>query len=289
MKRILTIAAILILFQKVTAQTAYRIYTKEGKEIKFEKMVKSMAKSDVVLLGELHSNPICHWIQLRITQGVFSNNNNMVIGAEMFEADNQLLLNEYLSGAIRTKDFENEVRLWGNYHTDYKPLVEFANENRLQFVATNIPRRYAAMVNSKGLNSLNNLSDEAKNYIAPLPIEVDSDNPSVLKMKTLDFGHPMPEEMLKNMINAQAIKDATMAYFISTNMTRKGVFIHYQGDFHSANYGGIYWYLKKIDENLNIKTMASAEGEGGLEFKEEYAEMGDYILVIANDMTQTNR
>jgi hypothetical protein len=91
-------------------------------------------------------------------------------GAEMFESDNQLILDEYLQGLISQSRFEAEARLWPNYRTDYKPLVELARENKLRFVATNIPRRYASVVNSKGFEGLDELSEQAKLCCRPLPV-----------------------------------------------------------------------------------------------------------------------
>ena len=66
--------------------------------------------------------------------------------------------------------FEAEARLWDNYNTDYYPVVFFAKEHGIPFVATNIPRRYANSVKNKGIEVLDSLSDEAKRYIAPLPV-----------------------------------------------------------------------------------------------------------------------
>jgi uncharacterized iron-regulated protein len=61
------------------------------------------------------------------------------------------LLDEYTSGTITERSFESQARLWPNYKTDYKPLTQLARKHKLKFIASNIPRRYAAMVNSGGL------------------------------------------------------------------------------------------------------------------------------------------
>ena len=98
------------------------------------------------------------------------NNGDITLGAEMFEADNQLILNEYLSGHISEKSFKKEARLWPNYSTDYAPLVDFAKDSNLIFVATNIPRRYASVVYKRGFQGLDELDAQAKLYIAPLPV-----------------------------------------------------------------------------------------------------------------------
>jgi uncharacterized iron-regulated protein len=208
------------------------------------------------------------------------------MGAEMFESDNQLIIDEYFNGDVRQRNFEDEVRLWNNYKTDYKPLLEFANENGLYFVASNVPRRYAAMVNKGGLESLEGLSDEAKKYLPPLPIPFDTLAPNYNEMMNMSMGgHGMGGNML-NMVKAQAIKDATMAHFINENLTEGQTMIHFQGDFHSKNFGAIYWYLNQYNPELKIVTLSTVEATD-LEFKEEYEQLADFILVIPSDMTKT--
>ena len=82
-----------------------------------------MSKSDVVLFGEHHNNPIIHWLQFEATADLHKTN-KLTLGAEMFEADNQIELNHFISGKIDQKAFDTVARLWKNYPTDYKPLVD---------------------------------------------------------------------------------------------------------------------------------------------------------------------
>ncbi|MCK5731085.1 MAG: ChaN family lipoprotein, partial [Draconibacterium sp.] len=160
--QLLFILAFFVLVAFKSDKPAYLLYNKEGKTVKYEKMVKEIQDADIVLFGEYHNNPISHWLQLEVTKSLFEiKGEKLVLGGEMFESDNQVILTEYLDSMISQKSFEAEARLWPNYKTDYKPLVEFANKNRLIFVASNVPRRYASIVNSKGFEGLENLSDEA--------------------------------------------------------------------------------------------------------------------------------
>ncbi|HRR92835.1 MAG TPA: ChaN family lipoprotein, partial [Bacteroidales bacterium] len=106
---------------------AYRIFNSEGKPVTYADMIKSASGADVVFFGELHDDPIAHWLELEVSKSLFDQKKgNIVLGAEMFEADNQLLLDEYLKGVYDAARFEAEAKLWNNYKTDYKPLVEFA-------------------------------------------------------------------------------------------------------------------------------------------------------------------
>ena len=126
---------------------AYNLYDSEGKKVKYQKMIEEISAADVVFFGELHDNPIAHWLEYEVTADLHKLvSDRLILGAEMFEADNQLLLDEYLGSEYEADKFEAEVKLWKNYKTDYKPLVEFARKNALPFIATNIPRRYASMV-----------------------------------------------------------------------------------------------------------------------------------------------
>ncbi len=144
---------------------AYRIFDLKGRTAEYEKVVKSALDSDIILFGELHNSPICHWLELELTKDLYAETKeNLVMGAEMFESDDQLVLNEYLSGKVKEKNFEAEAKLWDNYKTDYKPLVQYALKNKIPFVATNIPRRYASLVNKSGFEGLDSLSNEAKAY-----------------------------------------------------------------------------------------------------------------------------
>ena len=146
---------------------AYKIFTGEGKKADYEDILKAANKTDVVFFGELHDNPIAHWLELGLTKSLFaSRGKDLILAAEMFETDNQILIDEYFSGIIKESSFEAEVRLWKNYTTDYKPLLNFAKENGLKFVASDIPRRYAAVVASGGFEALLNIPADELKYIA---------------------------------------------------------------------------------------------------------------------------
>ena len=265
-------------------KAAYKIYTKSGKEIKFSKMLKEIKDADVVFFGELHNNPIAHWLQLELTQELFEiKKDKLILGAEMFESDNQIIMDEYLKGLIKESKFEDEMRLWPNYKTDYKPLVNFAKKNNLKFVASNIPRRYAAVVYSKGFEGINELSAEAKTYIAPLPIAYDSELAGYKKMSGMSAGMHANDNLPK----AQAAKDATMAYFIYKSLKQGNLMLHYNGTYHSDNYEGIVWYLKQKDKNLNIVTIATVQQADINTLADESHDVADFILCIPENMTTT--
>lgn len=271
------------LFSNAQNPEAYKLYNNKGKEIKFSKMIDDLADADVVLFGELHNNSMNHWLELQVAKSLFDKKKLIQLGAEMFEADDQLAIDEYFQGLFKESNFEKEVKLWNNYKTDYKPLLDFAKTNKLDFIATNIPRRYASMVPKDGFEGLDTLSDAAKKYIAPLPVQFDTLVPNYKEMLEMDMGHAMNKV---NFAKAQAIKDATMAYFITENLKPGHTFIHYNGEFHSKLYGAISWYLRIYKPEVKIVTISTQEADN-TDFKDEYKAQGDFIFVIPSDMTKT--
>lgn len=260
---------------------AYQIFDKKGKKSSYEKILKASEKTDVVLFGEIHDNSVVHWLQLEFTKDL-AQRKSLVLGAEMLEADNQKQLDQYLKDEINQKQLDSSARLWKNYKTDYKPLVDFAKEKKFSFIATNVPRRYASLVFKKDLVALDTLSTLEKSWIAPLPIEFDINLPGYKSMMGMQGGHA-GEKMPK----AQAIKDATMAYFINKNRKENSVFVHYNGTYHSDNYEGINWYLRKLDADIQIVTIAMVEQKDITKLEAEHYNKADFILVIDEDVTKT--
>jgi uncharacterized iron-regulated protein len=260
---------------------SYQLFDKNGKKVTYDKLLKSSLKTQVVLFGEYHNNSISHWLQLELTKDIAAKI-QIIQGAEMLEADNQKQLNQYLKGEIDQKKLDSTARLWPNYKTDYKPLVDFAKENKFNFIATNIPRRYASMVSKKGFEALETLTSEEKSWIAPQPIPYDANLPGYVEMMKM-----MGEHTSVNMPKAQASKDATMAYFINQNLKNDTVFIHYNGTYHSDNFDGINWYLKQYNPNIQIITISTVEQKDISKLDKENYNKANYILVIDEDVTKT--
>lgn len=279
-----------ILAGAFTDKPAYLIYNQQLKPSSYEALLQQAASADVILFGELHNNPISHWLQLELTKDLYERKKQqLVLGAEMFEADNQLVLTEYGQKKITMQQLEAEAKVWPNFRTDYKPLVDFAQSESIPFVATNIPRRYASIVAKKGLEELTRLSPEAQQAIAPLPVTVDLTLSGYADMLKMGGMHSSASSAAaENMAKAQAIKDATMAHFILKNWKKGQTFLHFNGSYHSQNFEGIYWYLKKANPDLRIITIATVEEANLAAPTEAKPELAHFILVVPETMTKTH-
>jgi len=269
---------------------AFLIYNSNGTLVTYDQMINNVIKVDVCLFGELHNDPISHWLEKEIVKSLYQlKKDSLKVGAEMWETDNQLLLDEaFINKFYDQKMYLESSKLWPNNETDYLPILEFCNQNNIRFFATNVPRRYARMVSKLGIESLDQLSPLAKSYIAPLPISIDLNEIAYKNMvHDMPSGGGMKSVNPENIAKAQAVKDATMAYFILKNLSKGELFFHFNGEFHSANYSGIVYYIKLYNKNLSVKTISIVQQKDIMKLDAENLNRADYIIVIPESMSTT--
>jgi len=263
---------------------AYQFY-RDATAISFQKAVDAMAEADVVLFGEFHDHAMVHWLQLKTAQSLMKKG-DLIMGGEFFETDDQLLLDELIDGITPMKKFKAEAKLWPNFETDYAPLLELATDSQITFVATNVPRRYASFVARNGADTLASLSKEAKEFLPPLPMPFSMETPGYQEVyDMMGGGHGLKPE---NFVLAQALKDYTMANRIGQNASEKSVFLHINGDFHSADYGGIYWYLNELYPKLDVISIKVIQANDPISLTTVELVGGDIILVVPEDFTRTH-
>lgn len=260
---------------------SHLIFDQKMKKSNYKKMIKACNSADVILFGEIHSDPISHWLQLKLIKEL-ARKHDIEIGLEMFEKDNQEALSNFVENKSSIEELTAEARLWNNFETDYLPILEFAKSSKIKCLASNIPRTYASLVYNEGFEILAGLVDEEKKFIAPLPIPYDSELSSYKKMLNMVEGHAG-----ENFPKAQAIKDATMAHSITENWEVGKKIIHLNGSFHSDDFQGISWYLNKYKPELKIVTISSVQSN--LQQIDITSNKGkaDFIILIDEEMTQT--
>ncbi len=253
---------------------AYTLFNAKGKKIPHASMLRTVRNADIILFGEEHDNPIAHWLQLLVAQDLVAQG-PLIMGAEMIEADDQVALDRYLRGEIDQAGLDTLARLWKNHPTDYAPLVDLAKEMHLPFVACNVPRRYARAVSKGGFEALDTVPADERAWIAPLPIAFDPALSGYVKMLTMMGDHASPE-----MAKAQALKDATMAYFIAKSATKGTRFLHFNGSFHSDFNEGIGWYLSRMRPELMRVTIATVTQEQVDRLEPEHLGQADIIICV---------
>ncbi len=260
----------------------YAVYTSKGKPVEIKTMIDGLEEQDIILFGELHNDQTLHKIQLLLAQKL-SEKKPLMMGAEMLERHNQNLIDEYLQGIIDTTQLFKEADLWPNFKSDYLPLLDLAKEKNLPFVASNIPRTLAKIAAFNSINYLDSIAtDSIRLLMNPFPFEMNNKVKPYKELIKSDFGasHGMDT---KKIVAAQALKDATMAHSICKNLEDTKLFLHYNGDFHSKDFGGIvYWLNHYTSKKLEIGVISTVESDN-LEFKKDWKKQADYIIVVLKD------
>lgn len=226
-----------------------------------EAMIETLQRVEIVFIGEKHDDSFAHEWELFIWEALASG--ERVLALEMFETDVQPLLDEYLAGEVSEDVFLEGARPWGNYQSDYAPMVDFARENGFRVIAANVPQMYAAMVARGGFASV--LAEPGFEGMS-----VDSSNVFYKEMflATMnaigDQMHGMPVAA-ENLYRAQLLKDAVMARSIAGE---KVVFVC--GSFHSDFHSGIPDQISS-DSYLTVTVLGEDE-----EFSHNLA---DFVIV----------
>jgi uncharacterized iron-regulated protein len=227
----------------------FAVYNSDGTPAGTEAVVAAFESADVVFLGELHDDAITHALQEWLLRRAHGSGRPVALGLEMFERDVQLVLDEYLAGTIRERDFLAAARPWSAYARFYRPLVEFAREHRLPVLATNAPGRYVNLVSRRGAGALAG-QRQARAFLPELPVAAPS---PALAAKFAAMMEGMPAHQgpdgptPEGLLAAQNLRDASMADAIARWLAdnRGGLLVHANGVFHSEGGLGIPEHLAR--------------------------------------------
>lgn len=164
--------------QEVDYTGHFRVFTGAGEPATLADIVEAMARVDAVLVGEIHTDPVGHWIEAELfRQAVALTGAGESAGArralalsmEMFERDVQGVVNEYLADLITESQFNASARPWEHYDADYRVMVETAKSAGVPVLAANAPRRYVNRVSRMGPEALQDFPSQARANLPPLP------------------------------------------------------------------------------------------------------------------------
>ena len=266
----------------------YKIYdTRTKQTVTIDKIVTDMADADVLFFGEEHNDSAGHYLENKIFRALYAKyGDQIVLSMEMFEADNQLGLDEYLGGFINEDRFARDVRLWSNYK-DYRPMVEYAKQKKIPVIAANPPRRYVNLVTRRGMRSLDSLSGDAKKFLPPLPYDTLTGR---YREKFMDIMKGTPGSSSQNIYYSQSLWDAGMAYNIHKYLKenkRKKIF-HCVGGFHTEEKLGMAAQLQMRNKKLKILNIASfSDASFNNPDWEKFSSRGDYIIITNPDLKKT--
>jgi uncharacterized iron-regulated protein len=209
--------------------------SRTGETLTLADLLDSLSRSDVVFLGEQHDNDSGHTFQFDVIKGLVEQGHSIAISTEQFERDVQGALDDFLSGRLDEEAFLKAARPWKNYAEHYRPIIEFAKENKLPVIAGNVPRRIASTVSSGKQPATEDHPFLPRNTTT-------TKNAYWEKFQATMQGHMGAdgETKMEQFFASQCLKDDAMAEaitdFIAINAHQPRIVIHLCGHFHS-DYG----------------------------------------------------
>lgn len=291
MKIILCIAFCLSgisVFSQEVMEAHYKIYDTRSKQIvTIDKIVADMATADILFFGEEHNDSAGHYLENKIFRALHAQYGDLLaLSMEMFETDNQLVLDEYLAGKMDENRFSKDGGLWSNYR-DYRPMVEFAKQNKLHVIAANPPRRYVTLVGRRGMRTLDSLNKEAKAFLPPLPYDTLTGR---YREKFMDIMKGSPGGENPRIYYSQSLWDAGMSYriyrFQKKNRDKK--IFHCVGKFHCDEKLGTAAQLQLRNKKLRILNISCFPDKSFPNPDwEKFSPLGDYVILTNFDLKRT--
>ena len=285
---LLLILSPVFVFAQDSIPRHYKIYsTALQKIVSVDDIINNMANANVLFFGEEHNDSTGHVIEYMLLNKLAAKYPGKVaLSMEMFETDCQVVLDEYLGGLIREKNFIIDARAWNNYK-DYRPLIELAKTEHIPVVAANAPSRYTSMANRVGLMGLQRLSTAGKACLPPLPIDT-ATGAYYDKFLQIMGGHAGMAGM--QMYQAQNLWDATMGWsisrFLATHLGYK--ILQLNGGFHSEEKLGAIAQLKKYGPRVKVLNIA-AYADDSFDHPDwvKFAKDGDYVILTDPKLPKT--
>lgn len=253
----------LLCFGAGSASAAQFSDAKSGAELSARQLAQKLSQYDVVFFGEYHDQGEIHQAELELLQAIHKvKGEKLALSMEMFEADNQTKLNDFLAGSLSEEDFLATSRPWPNYKKDYAPLVNFAKEKKMPVIAANVPRFLAAHV------AKNNASTEGveAQYQQWLPKHTYAPEGAYKDKFYAQMSSPaapmkMPPQRLAAVYAAQCLKDDKMAESIAafSDEHKNMQVLHINGCFHSDAYLGTAQKLEALRPKLKVAVITPLE------------------------------
>lgn len=292
----LLFAPLLANAQNKLTDANYRIFSvKQGKEVSLKDMVATFDDYDVVFFGEEHNDSVTHFLENSVLELMHLKfGKDVALSMEMFDRDVQPIMNEYLLGYIREKHFRKDARVWSNY-TNYRPMVEYAKDKKLDVICANAATRYTNVVGRLGQSALDELPGESKDNFAPIPYDTAKGKyyKKLMDMQSDPSDTGAKRHVLSSgfdLVQAQSLWDATMAYsitqYLKKNKNKKVLQIN--GKFHSDEGFAVVSQLDNYNSKLShVVISATSDSKFPNIDWDKYINDGDFIIITDPKVPRT--
>ncbi len=134
----------------------YRLFdVAKGRETTLDRVLHHLKEQRIIIVGEHHDQKSHHMAQLLLIQTLHESGVVLSIGLEMFRAESQKSLDDWVSGKISESDFQEVYyRNWNLPWPLYSMIFHYSQEKGIPLVGLNISRTIIRKVARRGFQSL---------------------------------------------------------------------------------------------------------------------------------------
>ena len=241
----------------VTTYYDYQFASAEGEPIALNQLPSALIDADVVLIGEWHTHSAVHRFQTDFLKARLADSKDVALSMEQFTRQHQNVIDDYLAGEIGEQVLMSDAAAWPNYQSDYRPLVELAKSQGIDIIAANAPKPVVQCIGRNGIDYLEKLTPEERQWIAD---DVNT-NDSPYKEKFMASMHHGTPEQTEKQFAAQVTWDETMAdsivKYLNENPDKQ--VIHVAGKFHTEQGLGTAASILRRNADLNVVVITPVE------------------------------
>ena len=146
-----------------------------GTPTTFEALIDELKDVRVIYVGENHTDPAHHQIQLNIIRALAEERPDVSVGMEMFDRSYQPILDQWSDGLLEQDEFVKKTHWYANWRYPYElytELLDFIKIKKIRLAALNLPFHIPPKIRIGGIDSLMECES------AYLPKEIDTTNPA---------------------------------------------------------------------------------------------------------------
>lgn len=280
-------------FSSAEPEFAWKIYLSDGSESDWPSILLSLKDADIILVGERHNDPVGHEIKRLMTEALLEATPNAAVAMEMFERDEQGLVNLYISDQISTESLmkTTDASSWegrkGQWLEWYQPIVDSVKshyDEGARIIAANSPRTYVKLARLEDFNALRTLADNGNTSFAVPDTSVDDSAYEQKFRELMGFGGEIGGHgniNLEAFFRAQQVWDASMANSVVSAKSIHPKVMLIAGDFHIADKGGTLIRIRDTLPEAKIVAISIRPKTKTEPFDLEDEESADYIIYTA--------
>ncbi len=268
----------------------YRLIDSQTQQLlNVKPLARQLQNKNVIFIGEFHGNHASHLLEMQLMAALHVLRPQQSLSMEMFNRDQQPILNRYLDSEIGEAFLKSETPTWKNHAGSYRPLIEYAKQNFIPVIAANASADIVRCIGRQGSVYLDKLLTEERLLIASNPF-MDSPEYRQRYMDFLEDVRKLTPERKERSYLAQLTRDNTMAESIYQAWSEQPQvqIVHINGSFHSENHLGTVAALKKLNPTLKISVISPVRVEDPTQpnYSAEALTKGDFIYLLQGQPEQ---